>query len=306
MKPLSHMVGWHSYKKDWEEEFTTLASSFGITTDGLNTLPDISFMCKVPLTPGYEFKNNHSIRTGKEYIPSKKTYISFIQTDGIGLGAWVKPGRGSIPYAWEIHQVSLKFLNIAPSMLEYFYSSATPNDFFIGALGGSSYMYPKAFPKELLPLELKKANDLMKKLDLNVFEIMDYSAEKRDAGENDLTKEIVDTYYKYMPDVIGFINGYYAAHTFTTRNKTPLISFDYYLSPSKPVDQAVDDIIELSEMNSGRPYFMLIHVRETSDVLRVKSICDKLGPEFEVIPLDIFLKMAAETPNYKERYMNDK
>ncbi len=306
MKPLGHMVGWHSYKKDYEEEFTTLASSFGITTDGLNTLPNISFVCRVPLTPGFEFKNNHSVKPGVIYKPEKKTYIAFIQTDGIGLGAWVKPGRGSIPYAWEVHQVSMKFIDIAPTMLEFYYTEATPNDYFIGALGGSSYMYPKIFPKNLLPLELKKANGFMERLDLNVFEIMDYSEDKRDAGLNDLPKEIVDAYYKYMPNTIGFINGYYPSHTFTIRDKRPLISFDYYLSPTKPEDDAVADIKELSEMNSDRPYFCLIHVRETSDVKRVKSICDKLGSEFEVVPLDKFLKMVSENPNFKERYMGDK
>ena len=306
MKPLGHLIGWHSYKKDYEEEMTTLASSYGVSTDGLNTLPNISFVCPIPLTPGFEFKNNHSAKSGESYIPQKKVYLSFIQTDGIGLGAWVKPGRGSMPYAWEIHQVSMKFQYIAPVMLEFYYTQATPNDYFIGSLGGSSYMYPTAFPKNMLPDELKKANGLMKKLDLNVFEIMDYSADKMNAGKNDLNKNIVDAYYKYMPDAIGFINGYHASHTFAVRNKVPMLSFDYYLSPHKPIDDAVADLNELAEMNSDRPYFLLVHVRESSDVSRVKTICDKLGSGFEVIPLEVFIKMSAENPNFKERYLNDK
>jgi len=35
----------------------------------------------------------------------------------------------------------------------------------------------------------------------------------------------------------------------------------------------------------------------------VKSICDRLGPEFEVVPLDLFLKYAGENPTFKERYL---
>jgi len=70
--------------------------------------------------------------------------VALVQTDGLGIGAWVKPGRGSIPYAWE---VSMKFHHMSPSLLEFFYSQATPNDYFIGCLSGSSYMYPKAFPR---------------------------------------------------------------------------------------------------------------------------------------------------------------
>jgi hypothetical protein len=44
-------------------------------------------------------------------------------------------------------------------------------------------------------------------------------------------------------------------------------------------------------------------VREYSDVARVKSICDRLGSQFEVVPLDVFLKLAGENPTFKERYM---
>src|SRR5690606_4937205 len=100
-------------------------------------------------------------------------------------------------------------------------------DYFIGCLSGSSYMYPKAFPKEWLPKEIARARELMEQLDLRVFEIMDYAGDGTEAGENNLPKEIVDVYYNEMPDAIGFLNGYYASNTFTVRGKVPFISYDY-------------------------------------------------------------------------------
>ena len=300
MIPLSQVMGWHSYKKDLEEEWVTLTSSYALTVDGLHTLPNTSFLYRVPPTPGFKFKNNHNVRPGKKYVPEKKVYVALVQTDGLGIGAWVKPGRGSIPYAWE---VCMKFQYMSPAMMEYFYSQSTPNDFFIGCLSGSSYMYPKAFPKKWLPKEIENAKSLMDSLDLNVFEIMDYSADKTEAGNNELTKEIVDAYYKGMPNAIGFLNGYFASHTFAVRDKRPFISYDYYLSAEKPEAEAAADLEELAAVNNDRPYFLLVHVREYSDVARVKSICDKLGPDFEVVPLDVFLKLAGEKPTFKERYM---
>jgi hypothetical protein len=303
MKPLGQVMGWHSYKKDLEEEWVTLTSSYALTVDGLNTLPNTSFLVGVPASPGFIFKNNHNIKSEKQYIFEKKTYVALVQTDGLGLGAWVKPGRGTIPYAWE---VSMNCLWLSPAMLEYFYSQATPNDYFIGCLSGSAYMYPKAFPKKWLPKEIEKAKNLMEKLDLNVFEIMDYSEDKTEAGENDLPEEIVDQYYKGMPNAIGFLNGYFASHTFSIRDKRPFISYDYYLSKEKPEDEAAADLKELAEINSNRPYFLLVHVRESSDITRVKSICDKLGPGFEIIPLDVFLKLAGENPTFEKRYMDKK
>ncbi len=300
MVPLSQVMGWHSYKKDLEEEWVTLTSTFALTVDGLHTLPNTSFLYRVPPTPGFKFRNNHNVRPGTAYVPEKKVYVALVQTDGLGIGAWVKPGRGSIPYAWE---VSMKFQYMSPAMMEYFYSQSTPNDYFIGCLSGSSYMYPKAFPRKWLPKEIEKAKSLMDSLDLKVFEIMDYSADKTEAGNNELTKEIVDAYYAGMPGAIGFLNGYFASHTFTVRDKRPFISYDYYLSAEKPEAEAAADLEELATLNSDRPYFLLVHVRENSDVARVKSICDKLGPAFEVVPLDLFLKLAGEKPTFREKYL---
>lgn len=300
MNPMGQVWGWHSYRKDAEEELTTLLSSYALTSDGLNTMPNTSFLVGVPASPGFKFRNQHNIEPGKTYVPENKVYLALVQTDGLGIGAWVKPGRGSIPYAWE---VTMKFFHLSPAMLEFYYAQATPNDYFIGSLSGSSYMYPKAFPKAWLPKEIARARVLMEQLDLRVFEIMDYAGDGTEAGENNLPKDIVDVYYEQMPDAIGFLNGYYASNTFTVRNKVPFVSYDYYLSAEKTEAEAAADLTELAEINARRPYFLLVHVRESSDVARVKAICDRLGPDFEVVPLDVFLKLAGERPTFTERYL---
>jgi len=300
MKPMSMVMGWHSYAKDLEREFVTLTSNFGHRVEGLNTLPNISFSSKVMPSPGFVYKNNHNLKPGKDYTPKKKVYIACIQTDGIGLGAWLKPGRGEIPYAWE---VLMNYTWMAPAMTEYFYSMATPNDYFIGCLSGPGYLYPKAVPQALLPKLIEMADKQMKTLDLKVFETMDYSEGATVEGNTELTKRVVDDYYKGMPDAIGFVNGYAPSFTFTVRNGKPFMSYDYYLSPSRPEADAVADLEELARLNSKRPYFLLLHVRESSDIKRVKGVLDKLGPEFEVVPLDVFLKMAGKDPTFKEKFL---
>ncbi len=147
-KPFSIVAGWHSYAKDRERNYVTLTSSFAERVEGLNTLPNLSFTTRTPASPGFKFVNHHHVIPGKVYKPENKVYLSCIQTDGLGLGAWVRPGRGEIPYAWE---VTINWLWMCPTVLEYYYASATPNDFFIGALTGPGYMYPKAIPPKLLP-----------------------------------------------------------------------------------------------------------------------------------------------------------
>lgn len=300
MKPMSFVFGWHSYKKDKEREHVKLTSSYALRVEGLHTLPNMSFSSQVPASTGFKFQNNHNVVPGKTYKPEKKVYVSCIQTDCLGLGAWTQPGRGEIPYAWE---VTMNWVWLAPAMMEFFYSQATPNDYFIGSLSGPGYMYPKAIPPKYLPKMVEKARELMQTLDLKVFEIMDYSEGATVEGNTELTREVVDAYYKGMPNAIGFANGYAPAYTFTSKNGRPLLSFDYYLSPSRPEADAVADLQELAQINSERPYFLLMHVRQWSDITRVKGILDQLGDDFEVVPLDIFLKMAGEEPTFKEKFL---
>ena len=102
------------------------------------------------------------------------------------------------------------------------------------------------------------------------------------------------------------MNGYGAGYTFTVRDGRPFISYDYYLSPHRPEADAVADLQELAVLNAKRPYFLLVHVREYSDVKRVKGILDKLGPEFEVVPLDVFLTMAGTQPTFEKRVLPEK
>ncbi|MFP4384880.1 MAG: GxGYxYP domain-containing protein [Spirochaetia bacterium] len=301
MDERSLIFGWHSYKKDTEEQHVTLASSFSHRVEGLHSLPNLSFSSHIPPTPGFVFKNNHNVEPGKKYPAENKVYLSCIQTDCLGIGAWTEPGRGKIPYAWE---VTMNWYWLAPAMMEFFYTQATPNDFFIGSLSGPGYMYPKAIPEKDLPGIIQTARELMDKLDLNVFEIMDYSEGFFHMGNADLPKEIVDAYYRGMPDAVGFVNGYGPAYTFTVRNGVPFISYDYYLQPTQTEEDAALDLEELADINTDRPYFLLMHVRNFSDIERVIRIVEKLSPRFEVLPLDVFIKMAGESPTFKERYLD--
>jgi hypothetical protein len=303
MNDMGMVFGWHSYAKDKERDHVSLTSSFGLRVEGLHTLPNMSFMNHIEATPGFVFKNNHSIDPKRKYIPENKVYISCIQTDCLGLGAWTRPGRGDIPYAWE---VTMNWIWLAPAMMEFFYSQATPNDYFIGSLSGPGYMYPKAIPEEKMKPLLKEAERLMEILDLNIFEIMDYSQGATIEGNTEIPKEIVKQYRQYMPEVLGFVNGYAPAFTFGETKGTPFISYDYYLSPDRPLDEAVADIRELADWNDVRPYYCLIHVRQWSDISRVKSIINELGEDFELVPLDELMMYIKQKNTYTERYQEKK
>jgi hypothetical protein len=299
LNPMSIIFGWHPYGKDTEEQSTTLISSYGYKMEGLHNLPNLSFNCQFTFTPGFKFTNNHHVDRDAVLEAEEKVYLSFVQSDSIGIGVWTKPGRGKIPFAW---QVTMNWTQFSPAALEYFHESATPNDYFIGGLSGPGYMYPNHIPAEIFPKLMAQARELMGLLDEHVMEIMDNSAADGNVGNADLPKETVDRYYEAFPDVLGFINGYGPARTRDLRNTRPLISYDYYIDPRRPRDEVAADLNELIALNSKRPYFLLVHVRESNDVNSLVEITEQLHGPTEVVPLDVFLKLAASNKTYQTRY----
>lgn len=301
MKPGSTIFGWHPYGKDTEEQATTLLSGYGFKMEGLHNLPNLSFNSQFTFTDGFKFTNNHTVERDAVLQAEDKVYISFVQSDSIGIGVWTKPGRGKLPFGW---QVTMNWSKYSPAALEYFHESSTPNDYFIGGLSGPGYMYPNHIPADRFPLLMQEANELMTLLDERVMEIMDNSAADGNVGNTDLTKETVDRYYENFPDVIGFINGYGPARTRDLRDTRPMISYDYYIDPKRPRDGVTDDLNELISLNKKRPYFLLVHVRESNDVNSLVEVTKNLDGPVEIVAVDKFLKLAASNKTYTTRYQD--
>ncbi|MCF7687379.1 MAG: hypothetical protein K9M98_03880 [Cephaloticoccus sp.] len=301
LTPGSIVFGWHPYGKDTEEQHTTLLSSYGLKMEGLHNLPNLSYNCQFTFTPGFKFTNNHRVARDAQLTAEPKVYLAFVQSDSIGIGVWTKPGRGKLPFGW---QVTMNWSKFSPAALEYFHESATPNDYFIGGLSGPGYMYPNHIPADRFPLLMAEANEMMNLLDERIMEIMDNSAADGNVGNTDLTKETVDRYYEAFPDVIGFINGYGPARTRDLRDTRPMISYDYYIDPRRPRDAVADDLNELISLNAKRPYFLLVHVRESNDVNSLVEVTKQLEGPVEIVPIDVFLKLAASNKTYTTRYQD--
>lgn len=301
MKPTAWIIGWHSYAKDTEGQWVTLTSSYGLKVMGLNTFPNATFMSQIDFSPDFKFTNNNHVTRDQVLQAEPKVYLSLVQSDSMGIGAWTEPERGQIPYNWE---VGIDGAQWYPAPMEMFARHKSPKDFFIG--GQSGYMYPMAVPHEKFPGIMKEMNERMPKLDMHTVTIMDHTDRGIPIGYFDLTKRTVDEYYTNVPDAIGFINGYAAAHTYDIRNGQAFMSYDYYLDEHRPEADAAADLDELMRLNPKRPYYMLVHVRESNSLKRVISIINRLAEKPEVVALDTFLKLAASNPTFKVRYKDEK
>ena len=295
------IVGWHSYVKgDLEATFTSLMSSHSARVHGLNTLPNLSFIHRMPLPQGYTFRQKPLCPAAltAATVNLTKVLSVAVQTDGLGLGTWTKPGRGEIPYAWE---VTLNDVWLQPTLLMMFYEQATCNDRFVGALSGPGYMYPRAVPTATLPKLLQMADGFLQELDLHAMTIMD---ESHGQLQHNLPKDIVDAYFDNMPTAQAFYNGYRASNTFASRGNQIFLSHDYYLAPDRSDDLVLADLHSLATVNAVRPYLLLVHVREFSDMNRVKSIFDRLD-DFVLLPSETFVEVAQTQPTFVERYLEE-
>jgi hypothetical protein len=81
-----------------------------------------------------------------------------------------------------------------------------------------------------------------------------------------------------------------------------MISYDYYIDPKRPREEVTADLNELIALNSKLPYFLLVHVRESNDVNSLVTVVENLEGPVEIVPLDVFLKLAASNKTYKTRY----
>ncbi len=104
--------------------------------------------------------------------------ISFTISDGDNLQyiqhrmlrLWQNADRGSFPLGWTI---SPSLLHAAPSLLEYYYQTASSNDEFIAGPSGAGYMFPSRWPEQENPTFLQHTGQMMKSMDLTELEILD-------------------------------------------------------------------------------------------------------------------------------------
>jgi hypothetical protein len=117
---------------------------------------------------------------------------------------------------------------------------------------------------------------------------------------------VVQDYFTHMPDALGFVNGYAPSFTFARNGTRPFLSYDYYLDPGRNVSEAASDFITLSKLNHVRPYFLVAHVREFSNIEHVEEILAGLPKdEFELVPLDWLLQAAGQKPTFTTRFETD-
>ncbi|MDD1743182.1 MAG: hypothetical protein LUO85_00995, partial [Methanomassiliicoccales archaeon] len=164
------ILGWFETPNLVEENFfVQAASSEGKYILGGHNVPNLSFLSG--LSPPTAF-NQRRIIPRQPALADDGIYVSFAVPDGDNidfatakmLEVWHDEVRGTVPITWSISPL---LAELAPPLLDYYYSEATALDSFIAGPSGAGYMYPGFAPQSDLDQFLVSTRYAMKAADVD-------------------------------------------------------------------------------------------------------------------------------------------
>lgn len=170
--PLTPVFGWGGID---ENTFVKAVTEKGLVVV-CSGVPNNSFFdrwkaSKLPL------KQKHSHVADSEVKVEDKIYLAFMVNEGDsiknavalqGFGGWLQPERGSVPVNWGVDPV---LFDRYSGLMEYFYTTATPNDYFFTAASGWGYTHPNRMTLEMAVNYVEQLNKGLKLTDTDYIDI---------------------------------------------------------------------------------------------------------------------------------------
>jgi uncharacterized protein YktA (UPF0223 family) len=193
--------------------------------------------------------------------------------------AWDDTRRGDIPFAWAINP---NLIETYPDLFEYYYETATPNDYFVSDASAAGYFMPTQVPDELWPNILEH--------NLKYFNRTDMSIAPMVLDRKDMDKDDLKWMTQIAPDGIGTVS---QNKTFLYEDTviTALLGGGYdRFDPvvgAKNLEKVVNT--QFTKSNSGASLCMLRCVWSTPSVMcRMVELYEEANPDKEVVVVDIY------------------
>ena len=150
----SALLGWG----ESEQGLVSWASQNSVMVNAADWAVDLSVLSNLPLSNNYFPIQQQDLIENNLSNCSRHT-VCFVMSDGdniqwilnslaVDTNWWASNQRGEVPITWTI---SPALIDLAPSVLKYFYTTASNNhqtngsDYFIGAPSGTGYNYPDLY-----------------------------------------------------------------------------------------------------------------------------------------------------------------
>lgn len=227
-----------------------------------------------------------------------RVYVSWIISDGDNLPVlthhnfpqlWREPTRGKLPLGWTISPSAAMLI---PGIVDYYYSTATPADDFLGAVSGVGYTYADSYAarfrnpdrQRIFDGFLEQTRAAMARMDLQSLWIM-----------NATRPEAIRRYAEKIPQLEALFPDYgrrvirYEEAVYPSANSVPVFHALTQFYEGRSRQEQIEGVLEQirSQTPAQRPAFMHLFVLNWfADLKMLQEISERLGPEYEVVRPD--------------------
>lgn len=197
--------------------------------------------------------------------------------------SWDDKQRGLMPFIWGLNP---NLIETYPDIIEYFYSTASPNDYFGADASAAGYINPNRVLPENMPLFIEHNKKFYKQLDITISPmVLDWDK------PSDLVK---DAYTRFSPD--GFATIVYDFHTGESNRPQPhvwkgmpVMELHNNANEFGSIDLAAKKMSEVIPQGvEDRPsfYFFRIVWTQPSDVIASIEALKKLRSDLDIEVVD--------------------
>ncbi|MCX5771065.1 MAG: GxGYxYP family putative glycoside hydrolase [Candidatus Hydrogenedentes bacterium] len=194
---------------------------------------------------------------------------------------WADPGRGKIPLAWGINP---NLLETYPDVIEYFYRTATPNDFFTSDASAAGYMNPNRVRPEYLPLFVKHNKGFFDRADMTIAPMVLDWDQPTEGVKDAFTQFAPDGYATIVMDLHGAGGKTPQPHMWKGMPVTELINDTCNFANPKQTSDAMYGAIR--KRGDERPGFYFFRIVWTPPSLIIESL-DTLRKDHPKIDFEV-------------------
>lgn len=157
--PLTPVFGWGAID---ENTFVRAVTEKGLTVI-CSGVPNNSFFNRWKAA-GPLPRQRRAAPPGDGFKVEKKIYLAFMVNEGDSIknaialqgdAGWIQPERGLVPLNWGVEPALYERY---PGLMEYYYRTATTNDFFFAAASGWGYTHPHKMTPEMASNYVRQVN----------------------------------------------------------------------------------------------------------------------------------------------------
>jgi GxGYxY sequence motif in domain of unknown function N-terminal/GxGYxYP putative glycoside hydrolase C-terminal domain len=181
-----------------------------------------------------------------------KIYVAIFMSDGDNLQEdqtlvplkWADPNRGTVPVSWTI---SPALVDVAPVMIDYFWSTATENDVLVSGPSGLGYTYPKDWPVDRFAEYTKRTDAYLKRAGLRVITVWGGA----------WTGPQGTAYAQNMPGLLGLTDQTDGGKVSIVDGRLPVLQFATSYGDDEPrLEAGIDRMV--ASWTAGKPLFVAV------------------------------------------------